>query len=220
MENQPRRKPRAPRVANKQGIPPVPPDTRCNGQKTDGSGNLCRMPAGYRTNHAGFGRCVHHGGNTESGTKSAIRIMHESGSFIGAELDTDPIEALLGEVRRTAGHIAWLQERLSLWTMSTDEEMPAAQATWLLVYQYERRHLAHTAKIAIDAGVAQRQVALAEQQGTLLALAVNQILDGLRLSPEQKMLVPELVPAVLRAVSVRTDSPPADPTVRWENTRV
>jgi len=188
--------------------------------KTDGSGNLCRMPAGYRTSHAGFGRCIHHGGNTETGNKAAVRHMHESGSFAGTELDTDPIEALLGEVRRTAGHVAWLQERISLWTMNTDDEMPAAHSTWLLVYQYERRHLAHTAKLALDAGVAQRQVVLAEQQGELLARAVNQILDGLHLSSEQKQLVPELVPAVLRAIAVRVDSPPANPAVRWENTRV
>lgn len=209
-----------PKVRNKLGIPAVPPDKFCNGQKTDGSGNLCRMPAGYRTSHAGFGRCIHHGGKTEAGTKAAIKQMHAAGSFAGVELDVDPIEALLGEVRRTAGHVSWLQDKIALWTMDTDEEMPAAHTAWLQVYQYERMHLARTAKIAIDAGVAQRQVALAESQGQLLAQAINQILDGLRLTADQKQLVPELVPQVLRAIAVRVDNSPADPPIRWESTRV
>jgi len=209
-----------PKTRNATDQPPVPPDKHCNGRKTDGSGNLCRMPAGYRTSHSGFGRCIHHGGKTEAGTKAAVKQMHREGSFGGAELDIDPIEALLGEVRRTAGHVAWLQERISLWHMDTDDEMPAVQATWLQVYQYERMHLARTAKIAIDAGVAQRQVALAESQGQLLAQAINQILTGLNLTSDQKQLVPDLVPQVLRAIAVRTDSEPTQTPIRWENARV
>lgn len=210
---------------NKVGLDPVPPDKHCNGQKSNGSGNLCRMPAGYRTSHLGFGRCIHHGGKTPSGTKAAIKQMvHASiGSYAGVELDIDPIDALLGEVRRTAGHVAWLQERISEWTMDVSVEMTETHSTWLQVYQYERMHLARTSKIAIDAGVAQRQVALAESQGQLLASAISQILDGLGLSADQKAMVPELVPQVLRAIAVRADkpaSPPADPTIRWENTRV
>lgn len=209
-----------PKVRNQSGIPAVPPDKFCNGQKTDGSGNLCHMPAGYRTSHGGFGRCIHHGGKTEAGTKAAIKQMHAAGSFAGVELDVDPIEALLGEVRRTAGHVSWLQERISLWSMEVNDEMPAAHTAWLQIYQYERMHLARTAKIAIDAGVAQRQVALAESQGQLLAQAINQILDGLRLTADQKQLVPELVPQVLRAIAVRVENPPTNPPVRWENARV
>lgn len=200
---------------------PVPADTKhCNGKKTDRSGNLCRMPAGYRTSHPGFGRCIHHGGKTPAGTKAAVKLMHASGSFGGTELDVDPIEALLGEVRRTAGHVAWLQERISLWTMEPNEDMPAKQSVWLQVYQYERMHLARVAKIAIDAGVAQRQVALAESQGQLLAQAVNQILTGLQLTNDQKALVPDIVPQVLRAIATRQENPPIDPTTRWENARV
>jgi hypothetical protein len=120
-------------------------------------------------------------------------------------VDVDPTRAILDEVSRTAGHVMWLQERLALWNMDTDEAVPAKQSSWLVVYQAERRHLAQICKMAIDAGVAQRAVALAERQGAQLAEAINKILDGLGLSDTQKQLVPTVVPQVLRAIAVRTD---------------
>jgi hypothetical protein len=178
-----------------------------------GDGNPCGLPPGYRTSHLGVGKCYHHGGSTESGKKGAAKEMakRERSSFAEVIVDTDPIQALLQEVSRTAGHVSWLAERLGVWSMDTNEEIPANQDQWLKVYQYERMHLARTAKIAIDAGVAQKQVALAEQQGQMLANAVNAILEGLNLSPEQKIMVPTLVPQVLRAIAVRTDQPQEAP---------
>lgn len=177
--------------------------------KREGSDNLCALPAGYGTDHKGFGRCKWHFGNTESNKVSAGREKAKQAieSFTGQVIDTDPIQALLDEVSRTAGHVAWLQARLSIWTMNTDVEIPASQKGWLDVYQYERMHLTRAAKVAIDAGVAQKQVALAEAQGQMLANAVNAILDGLNLSAEQRVLVPQLVPQVLRAVAIRADRP-------------
>ncbi|RMI47594.1 hypothetical protein EBO15_01450 [Actinomadura harenae] len=72
---------------------------------------------------------------------------------------------------------------------------------WMELYQSERVHLARVAKAALDAGVAERQVRLAEQQGELLAGAINRILDGLNLSSEQWARVADVVPRELRAVS-------------------
>lgn len=171
------------------------------------NGVPCGLPAGYRTAHPGSGKCFHHFGSTETGKVTAAKELakRERSSFADAITETDPISALLQEVSRTAGHVAWLQEKLSIWSMDTTEEIPANQEQWTRVYQYERMHLVRTAKIAIDAGVAQKQVALAEAQGQMLANAVNAILEGLDLSPAQRVLVPSLVPQVLRAVAIRTD---------------
>jgi hypothetical protein len=79
---------------------------------------------------------------------------------------------------------------------------------WLTVYRDERAHLTRTAKMCIDAGVATRLVAIAEDQGRILSSAVRTILTALNLSPEQSALVPSIVPQVLRAVA--TDSPIPD----------
>lgn len=76
---------------------------------------------------------------------------------------------------------------------------------WLILYREERGHLARVAKTAIDAGVAQRLVSIAEDQGRVLASAIKAVLGALMLSPEQAALVPRVVPAVLRAVA--SDSP-------------
>lgn len=72
---------------------------------------------------------------------------------------------------------------------------------WLYLYREERGHLARTAKMCIDAGVAQRLVSLAEDQGRILATAIRAILGALSLTPEQQALIPYIVPPVLRAVA-------------------
>lgn len=76
---------------------------------------------------------------------------------------------------------------------------------WLYLYREERGHLARVSKMCIDAGVAQRLVSIAEDQGRILAAAIRAVLQALNLTPEQAALVPRVVPPVLRAVA--TDSP-------------
>ncbi len=61
------------------------------------------------------------------------------------------------------------------------------------MYQAERQHLVRAAKAAIDAGVAERQVRLAEQQGQLIAEVMRKILDDRGLTPEQQREAPSIV---------------------------
>lgn len=72
---------------------------------------------------------------------------------------------------------------------------------WLYLYREERMHLAKVAKMAIDAGVAQRLVSIAEDQGRILASAIRAVLGAIGLSPQQAALVPQVVPPILRAVA-------------------
>src|SRR5436853_2892956 len=50
------------------GVKRLPPTTRsltgpfCDAKRTDGSGKLCKQPAGWMTSHPGQGRCKWHGG--------------------------------------------------------------------------------------------------------------------------------------------------------------
>lgn len=81
---------------------------------------------------------------------------------------------------------------------------------WLNLYREERGHLARTAKMCIDAGVASRLVAVAEDQGRILATAIRAVLTALQLSPEQQQQVPHIVPPILRAVA--SDQPIPDIT--------
>lgn len=81
---------------------------------------------------------------------------------------------------------------------------------WLYLYREERGHLSRVAKMAIDAGVAQRLVTLAEDQGRILASAIRAVLVALSLTPDQEALVPIIVPPILRAVA--NDQPIPDIT--------
>jgi hypothetical protein len=129
--------------------------------------------------------------------------------------------ALLEEVHRTAGHVAWLAEVVTglerdevTWGLAEETDAPitdggggtttkhkASVNVWVQLYQQERKHLAAVCRDALAAGIAERQVRLAEQQGALLAGAVNRILDGLGLSVEQWERVPLVVPVVLRSIT-------------------
>jgi hypothetical protein len=61
--------------------------------------------------------------------------------------------------------------------------------------------LADYATAALKAGVEERRVRLAENQGALVAQAIRQVLDQLNLTPTQQELVPTVVPAALRLIA-------------------
>lgn len=61
----------------------------------------------------------------------------------------------------------------------------------------ERDRAVRYAKVAHDMGIAEREVKLAEQQGQLLAMVINNVLGDLSLTAEQQALVPTVVQARL-----------------------
>jgi len=191
---------------------------RC-GAHSRQSGEPCkRWPA------KGGTRCKIHGGASPQAKKAAERrqqekVLAEAVATYGLPVDVSPTEALLDEVKWTAGHVAWLRARV--------QEMEQAQLGWnttqladrqatefpgvdttisattpvlLDLYQRERKHLLDVCKAAIAAGIEERRVRLAESQGALLADVIRRILADLELSPAQSARVSEVVPRHLRAV--------------------
>ncbi len=135
----------------------------------------------------------------------------------GLPRDISPADALLEEVRYTAGHVAWLREKVReledadlVWgvTEESDQqatEFPGVNTTraakpnvWLELYFRERRHLVDVTRAAIAAGVEERRVKLAEAQGAILNGVLRRIFARLALSPEQSALLPAVVPEELR----------------------
>lgn len=102
----------------------------------------------------------------------------------GLPREIDPQQALLEEVHRTAGHVAWLQAKIA--SLPTDAELKQLDkseqferpAVWVEMYQEERKHLARVSEAAIRAGIAERQVKLAEAQGAQLAGVLRNVLDA------------------------------------------
>ena len=199
----PLNEPKEPTGRRKPLRPSKPTDGRlCGGHKTNGQ--ECKLPAGYLTDHIGFGRCCWHGGATDTGKAAAAKDRAvDLIKFYGAPLDTDPINVLLDEVRRTAGHVAFLGQKVANWPqdqLSESGGITPELKGWIDLYQSERKHLVWVAKAALDAGVNERLVQIAEHQGMRLADSVEMILKSLNLTPEQQALIPEVVPRALRGL--------------------
>jgi hypothetical protein len=168
-----------------------------SGRSSSGPG-ICQNYAGYGTDHKGFGRCKFHGGATPNHTTSAVAaaVAARSGGY-GEPISIDPMAALLGEVNRTSGHVAWLAADLQR------HSDPAEFETRILrkLYSDERAHLVRVAKAAVDAGFAEREVFLAEEQGRVLVQVIQAVMGALDLTPRQRLDARRVVAEELRRVS-------------------
>ncbi|WP_235020185.1 hypothetical protein [Ruania rhizosphaerae] len=192
---------------------------RCTA-RSKGSGEQCkRRPAiGQRV-------CAVHGGKSPQAKKAAARRIAEAEAraavvTFGLPVDVAPSEALLEEVRWTAGHVQWLRGRVQqlepdalTWGETKrvdkgsgaepgiDTTEAAAVNVWLDLYYRERAHFVAVCTAALKAGVEERRVRLAEQQGELVAVVIRRILDDLQLTPAQAELAPGVAARHLRAIA-------------------
>lgn len=110
----------------------------------------------------------------------------------GAERDINPFIALLEEVRRTAGHVAWLGWKVE--SAPTDEALLESHVGWLKLYHKEREHLVKVCETAVRLGLEERVVRMEERKAELMARAFIAALQELDLPPEYM----ERAPAALR----------------------
>lgn len=162
-------------------MPGTPCPRHCGGKKRQGEG-LCQLAKGKGTSHPGIGSCSLHGGSTRNHVTGANGKKAEALVVtFGLPREIDPQTALLEEVHRTAGHVAYLgqvvaelrQDQLKQLDMSERFEKPAV---WVEMYERERAHLVKVAAACIGAGIAERQVRLAEEQGRQLAGVLRDVL--------------------------------------------
>lgn len=193
----------------------------CTAHKTrrDDAGNL--VPCSRDRMH-GLEVCSMHGGSAKQSRAAATRRNEEAAAAdavrtLGLPVDISPTEALLEEVRWTAGHVHWLRQQVqqleqqpthdAVDTDSDDAPVPvsmggphalvwgttrvktggedrgttqeAKPSIWYVLYAEERKHLVAVCTAALKAGVEERKVRLAEQQGDLVAGAIRGILEAL-----------------------------------------
>lgn len=169
--------------------------------------------------------CIKHGGKAPQVRASADRRLQvaraaEAVATFGLRREIDPRDALLEEVYRTAGAVDWLHQQVQalaaedvVWGKTEEVDKQAGEFPgvdtrraaevnlWVQLWQRERAHLVRVSKEAIGAGLEERRVRLAEQQGAMLAGVIKAILGDLDLSPEQQAKVATVVPMRLRAIS-------------------
>lgn len=171
------------------------------------AGTPCQRPAGWGTPHQ-VGHCKLHGGRSPSGRKFAERLAAVQAVVVyGLPREIDPHAALLEELHRTAGHVAWLGQIIADGKLASEQSPTgrsrtvkldqstfsgAVPSVWVELYHRERRHFADVAKTCIGVGIEERRVRLAEQYGELLAQVIRGVLTDLGVADR-----PE-VPAVVR----------------------
>lgn len=153
------------------------------------AGGSCDLPAGQGTGHLGTGLCINHGGTSRrERVKGAWILAHE----IARALNVSPWEALLGEVRRTAGMVAWLDRKVAEAVDDNDllerDVEQGGYARWVEMRADERRHLARVSKMALDAGVAKELVARFTMHGEVVGQLVLRVLGSLQLNDDQLAL--------------------------------
>lgn len=141
--------------------------------------------------------CATHGGRApQSKRKGKERVEREAAlralRSYGHPLDTDPHRALLDELCRTAGHVHWLSLRIAALEERElhgpvgggPEAYPREEPhVWVRLYQEEREHLRRVAMDCIRAGIEERRVKLAEEQGRLIADFARGLMRELGIDP-------------------------------------
>lgn len=166
--------------------------------------------------------CPSHGGKRELARRRRAEVESELKvrRYLGkrAEGVPDPGRVLLEEVARTASIVAWLEDKVA--GLASDDQvgwgvtevvdssvegsegrttkMSAQMSVWVDMLQRERSHLVKACQVAIQAGLQERQVRVAEAQGALVAGVIRGILGDLLLTQAQWSLVQEVVPRHLR----------------------
>lgn len=193
------------------------PKPRCGADRRHDQGP-CKRGAGAGTDHPGVGRCSWHGGCSPTGRAAAAEaVARKAVETYGLPRDISPTDALLEEVRYSAGHVAWLRAKVAeleaadlVWGVTEQTEKNASEFTgtdtiraaavnmWLELYFRERKHLLDLTKTAISVGIEERRVRLAEAQGSLMNDVIRRILARLSLTADQSALLPVVVPEELR----------------------
>lgn len=196
---------------------PKDPSRRCTARNRQGK--QCGKPA-----VPGALVCPLHGGAAPQVRDAGLRRIamadaKQAAEQLGLLIEISPEQALLDEVQRCAGMLAFYQARVEeiadtgvnslVWGLTKvkvggedgGETFEAARSVWLQLFNEERDRLVKVCAAALRAGIEERRVKLAEQQGILVAAVIRRILTRLNLNEAQLGLVATVVPEELRALT-------------------
>jgi len=174
---------------------------KCQARKTNGD------PCGRWAIEGGT-VCPSHGGRAPQVKAAAERQVEQAkavkaAATFGLPVNVEPHAALLDELHRTAGHVAWLGDLIQLiedpGRLTQYTEAGRRPDVWVEMYQAERKHLAAVATACIKAGIEERRVEIAKQQADMLVSVLRGVLDDLGVGDRPD--VPAVVARHLRAVA-------------------
>lgn len=159
------------------------------------------------------------------------RSVMTAGPIMGTPQEMEPVDALLWCVSICAGEVSYFTDQLQKLEehelierpetsvheagegekgskdLRTETKGPAQ--LHLLIRERQRAvdRLAKTAKMALDAGVAERQVALAERQGDMIAHVLQAVLTRLGITPDRTPKTVARLEAIMPEVLLSLESP-------------
>jgi hypothetical protein len=166
---------------------------KCGANKR--GGGTCHHAAGFGTSHLGIGRCKYHGGTTRAHTANAAK---QEAVLLGAPKEINPLDAILWCIRLSAGEIEFYTEQMAM-LEEKDWFEDTIMGKQMHIMARERgiaqERLVKFSKTAIDLGLAERAVRLAEQFGNTIARLLHGLLDDLdmHMSAEGKKMIPMLI---------------------------
>lgn len=141
-----------------------------------------------------------HLGSTDSGIKSAQKEQAAAAvAAYGLPRTVDPATAMLEEVYRTAGSVAYLGDivrKLTQEQLVTDGN----PSVWVRMFNDERKHLVNVTKSTVDAKIAERNVKVVEILGGHLVTFARALTMALGHDPDDAD-VREIVSQQFRALS-------------------
>lgn len=124
-------------------------------------GAPCRKLAGFGTDHVGFGACKYHAGSTRTGRTAAYKEQARAeAARLGGEVPLNPDEALTWAVAVAAGSVAFFQRKLREVEDAAEKIDGAGAIALTRALSAEAEKLARVAKVAADAGIEERRLAL------------------------------------------------------------
>lgn len=180
---------------------------------TKKNGQRCVLDAGWGTDHPGVGACKHHLGNAKDTIKPAA--PQALSILARGHIDVSPMEALLMCVRITAAEVTYFSSKISELEEADVVERPRVESMtkdgyvedlqqqkqlniWIRERQRSLLQLARFSKMALDAGVEERMVRVAERVGSQIAALIRGVLDDLQLTEAQRETAPAIVRRHLR----------------------
>jgi hypothetical protein len=192
----------------------------------------CRQTKGHGTDHVGSGKCSLHFGNAPGERiQAANEAAQQALDRLGRPRAVAPQRALLETVWEAAGNVAFLREQVG--ALGVDMTLRVAEVAQrpsdgdveidgelheyrghvvtirediraiVKLYGEWTDRLTKYAKAAVDAGIAEREVHLVEQQADLLIRVIEATLASLHLTPEAHEAARQIAVSELRLVAAR-----------------
>lgn len=163
------------------------------------AGGVCKNPAGYKTDHVGYGHCSFHGGKSSQQNKYALKLMAQEHALKHGK-ETSPEEFIRYAVAMAAGEVLF-------WAAKMEEYLESDSEQFQFKFALKERNRAiddgaRYSALALKAGIEERQTQVVEQFAELLMSTIDTVISGLELTDAQRGMLPSLMERALNKSDV------------------